>query len=108
MLKSVTLFTEPRSDAAKTFTLSIQRDPQVLVVESGLDSVDGKQSGFRAKVLSIHAQDTREDVLQVGQSGCAGNLSSGKEMEILGVGILISFLHSLVDWRRTSHSLDQI
>ncbi|XP_063855316.1 uncharacterized protein LOC135097397 isoform X2 [Scylla paramamosain] len=30
---------KPGSDAVKTFTLSIQRDPQVLVVESCLDSV---------------------------------------------------------------------
>ncbi|XP_063857535.1 uncharacterized protein LOC135099027 isoform X3 [Scylla paramamosain] len=56
---------KPGSDAAKTFTLSIQRDPQVLVVESCLDSVDGKQSGFQSKVVVIHAQDTREDALQL-------------------------------------------
>ncbi|XP_063862072.1 uncharacterized protein LOC135107742 isoform X1 [Scylla paramamosain] len=46
-------------------SLSIQRDPQVLVVESCLDSVDGKQSGFQSKVVVIHAQDTREDALQL-------------------------------------------
>ncbi|XP_063855455.1 uncharacterized protein LOC135097462 isoform X2 [Scylla paramamosain] len=46
-------------------SLSIQRDPQVLVVESCLDSVDGKQSGFQSKVVVIHGQDTREDALQL-------------------------------------------
>lgn len=72
---------KPRSDAAKTFTLSIQRDPQVLVVESSLGSVDGKQSGFRAKVLLIHAQDTREDALQLASQ--LRNPMEGKRLYVL-------------------------
>ncbi|MPC86850.1 hypothetical protein E2C01_081686 [Portunus trituberculatus] len=64
VLQSVTLFTVTSSEAAKTLTVSIQREPEMLVAASSLASVDSKQSGFRAKVLLIHAQDTKEDALE--------------------------------------------
>ena len=100
-------FTEPTSEAAKTVTLSVQREPEVLVAASSPGSIDNKQSEFRARVLLIHAHDTREDALQVGFSCCAGHLP------YLRCWICLDFIqhtiplltNSLTDRRQVLHTI---
>ncbi|KAG0717559.1 hypothetical protein GWK47_054177 [Chionoecetes opilio] len=68
--------------APKTFTLSIQQEREVVVMAANMGRSDGKQSSFMARVLLLHAHDTKEDALKLA-STLRNPGTSGRRLNVL-------------------------